>query len=349
MLIYILLVLLIIILPIFKISKKKYCIIIGVAMTLIVGFRDINLGMNDTSLIYLPIFSELSKLSISESFNFIKNSNIEVVFYMLTRFYLIITNNYRIYLIILAMPLNFFVSRFIYKYSKIPFLSFIIFFSLNYFAMEFTLLKHCIALSILILSYDYIVKKDFKRFVLVVILAAFFHRTAIIFLIVYPLGNLKTGYKNISAIVISLFASVAIGKDILNVLILAININHYTKYINADSNTLTFFFLNLFIYLFVIIFFKKYKKENEYNRLMNIFTIGICISTFATTIGESLRMSTYFTIYSLILLPNAINVITQRVNKDIIIILLSFLLIMYFFLFTMNNNMIYPYIFGELN
>ena len=73
MLIYVLLVLLIIILPIFKISKKKYCIIIGLAMTLIVGFRDINLGMNDTSLIYLPIFTELSKLSISESDTFLSN------------------------------------------------------------------------------------------------------------------------------------------------------------------------------------------------------------------------------------------------------------------------------------
>ena len=189
MLIYILLVLIIIILPIFKISKKNYCIIIGLAMTLIVGFRDINLGMNDTSLIYLPIFTELSKLSVTDAFYFIKNSNIEVVFYMLTKFYIVISNNYRIYLILLAIPLNFFVSRFIYKYSKIPFLSFIIFFSLNYFAIEFTLLKHCIALSILILSYDYVVNKNFKKFALAVILASFFHRTALIFLIVYQLAQ----------------------------------------------------------------------------------------------------------------------------------------------------------------
>lgn len=346
MLIYIFLLILIICLPIFKISKKKYCITIGIAMTLIAGFRDINLGMNDTSLIYLPIFTELSNLSIPESFVFIKNSNIEIVFYMLTRLYLTITTNYRLYLIILAIPLNFFVSRFIYKYSKIPFLSFIIFFSLNYFAMEFTLLKHCIALSIVILSYDYVVNKNLKKFILTVIIASFFHRTALIFLIVYPLGNLKTGYKNISAIVLSLFASITVGKDILSFVISAIGIKHYANYINADSDTLTFFFLNLLIFLFIFMFFKKYKKEDEYSTLMNTFTIGICIAAFTIVIGEAFRMSTYFTIYSLILLPNAINVMTQKTNKDSVIILLSFLLIMYFFLFTMENNMIYPYIYG---
>lgn len=346
MLIYILLVLVIIILPIFKMSKKNYCIIIGLAMTLIVGFRDINLGMNDTSLIYLPIFTELSKLSITDAFYFIKNSNIEVVFYMLTRLYLIIANNYRIYLIILAIPLNFFVSRFIYKYSKIPFLSFIIFFSLNYFAIEFTLLKHCIALSILILSYDYVIKKDLKKFILAVILASFFHRTALAFLIVYPLSNFKAGYKNIVAIATSLFASITLGKSILRFLISIIDLKHYSKYINAESDTLTFFFLNLVIFLFVILFFKKYRKEKEYNTLMNTYTIGICISAFTIIIGEAGRMSTYFTIYSLLLIPNAINVMENKRNRNIIIIIFSFLLIMYFFLFTMNNNMIYPYIFG---
>ena len=184
MLIYIILVLIILILPIFKINKKKYCIIIGILMTLIVGSRSINMGMNDTKDIYVPIFYKLSMLSFSESIRYIIDSKTEIVFYALTRIYLTISTNVRIYLFLLAIPLNLEVSRIIYKYSKVPSLSFIMFFSLNYFAFSFTLLRHCIALSIVILATDCVVNKKLKKFIIMIFIAGLFHRTAWIFVII---------------------------------------------------------------------------------------------------------------------------------------------------------------------
>ena len=62
--IYIVLALLIILLPFFKkINKKTYCIIIGCAMTLIVGFRSIYMGMGDTEKVYVSLFDQLANMT----------------------------------------------------------------------------------------------------------------------------------------------------------------------------------------------------------------------------------------------------------------------------------------------
>ncbi|MBO5397370.1 MAG: EpsG family protein [Clostridia bacterium] len=349
MIIYILLVLLILLLPKLKISKKIYCIIIGISITLIVGFRDISMGMNDTQLIYLPIFTKLSSLSILESCNYIKKNGLEFGFYILTRLYLLFTSNYRIYLIILAAISNFFITRFIYKYSNNPSFSFILFFSLNYFSMEFTLLRHYIALAIIIFSYDFIVDKKFFKFCITVIIAAFFHKTAIIFLIAYPLRYLKTGYKNLALMIFALLVSMTVGDKLLYIAVILLKHKKYLRYLNSESNNLTFFLMNFLIYIYFFLGFKKNKKELNYNILMNIYTIGICISTCTLFIGEAFRLSTYFTIFSIIILPNIMELIKDNTTRKIFVFSFEVLLILYFFFFTMNNTCIYPYILGELN
>lgn len=346
MAIYIGLILLILILPKLKINKKMYCILIGFAMLGLVSARDISMGMSDTEFIYLPIFNKLAQSSIVESYRYIERNDLEVVFYMLTKLFTLVSNNYRIYLIILAIPFNFFVSRFIYKYSKIPSLSFILFCSLNYFGMEFTLLRHCIAISFVIWSYDYIVKKDLKKFIICVLLATLFHKTAIIFLLAYPLSKVETGYKNFFAIVVSLVVSVTFGKRLLQIIITFINSRRYLNYLNPEADSLTFFFMNLLILLFIYMFIRKYSKEPEYKALMNIYTIGICISSCTIFIGEAFRLSTFFTIFSIIILPNAIYLLSNIKNKTCMILCFNVFLIMYFFLFTLDNLEINPYIFG---
>lgn len=349
MLIYILLLLAIIILPKFKISKKTYCIIIGFLITLMVGFRDVSMGMNDTKLIYLPIFTKLSQLSVVESYNYIQRGGGELVFYMLTRFYIMLSTNYRIYLIILSLIVNIFVGRFIYKYSNNASLSFILFFSLNYFAMEFTLLRHCIAMAIVLFSYDFIVKKQKIKFVITVLIAALFHKTAILFLVAYPISYFKTGYKNFLAIGISLIASATIGKKLLLFAITILKHKKYLAYMDSESSSLTFFFMNLLIYLVIFFGFRKKPKNTNYNALMNIYTVGICVSTGTIFLGEAFRLCTYFMIFSIIIVPNMLSMIKDSNSRVFVIFIFDVLLIAYFFLFTMNNNCIYPYILGEFN
>lgn len=383
MIIYIILVAVILVLPMIKkVDKKRYCIIVGILMTAVVGFRSIHMGMGDTENIYIPLFNRLSNMSLQESLNFVINKDIEIIFYMLTRIYLIFTQNVRIYLLLLAIPLNFAVARLIYKYSKIPALSFIMFLSLNYFPLSFTLLRHCVALAILIISYDYIYNRKLGKFVITVLVAGLFHRTAWVFLIAYPLLNFRYSYKNLIGIGVFLTFSYALGEKILNWFFTIIKTGHFAYYSNAEPNTITFFCINLVIILFVMLLVPKYQKEERANLMMNLVTLGTCIASCMLFIGEAFRISNFFTIYSILLLPNAINlmkntkdillveyteveknniktkfqklqnkllnVINTGHNKKILIVMVYATFIIYFFAFSIHNNAIYPYVIGKL-
>lgn len=383
MIIYIVLVAIILVLPKIKgIDKKKYCIIVGTLMTAIVGFRSIHMGMSDTKEIYVSIFDQLSNMSIKESYEFIVRSDIEVVFYMFMKIYQLFIGNIRLFIILTSIPLNFTVARLIYKYSKLPSLSFIMFFSLNYFAFSFTLIRHCIALAILIISYDFLKQKKFWKFAITVFIAGLFHRTALIFLIAYPLVYLKSNLKlNFSIIGIALIFACTLGEKVLKLAFSIIESRRYMMYSNPQTNTLTFFAINLVILLFVILFVPNYIRKKEADLLINLTTVGICMASCMIFISEAFRISTFFTIYSIVLLPNAVHLllkkekqnITQNDNlqektymdritnviinvnsflhkekvKKLIIIGIYTTFIIYFFGFTMHNNEIYPYLIGN--
>ena len=359
MIIYVLLALAIIILPMLKIDKKKYCIIIGTLMTLIVGFRNIDMGMNDTRMVYVSLFDQISDMSFLETYNFIIKSDIEVVFYMLTRLFILITTNIRLYLLLLTIPVNYLISRFIYKYSKIPFLSFLLYFSINYFAFSFTLLRHCIAMVILLLSYDALKENKKLKFFLLVILASLFHRTAVIFIIVFFFKNRKLNIKYIVSIpLFILLFTITLGTKtyrwIMNLSFL--KLKRYSIYLNPKANTLTFFFINFLILVVSLIIYRKKikdaiaKKEDcndeDISLLLYIQMIGTCFASFMYFFSEMFRVSTFFTIFSIILLPNCISTVSNIKTKKTYILIISIILIVYFFMFTMHNNSIYPYRFG---
>lgn len=342
MIVYIILVLLILFLPITRISKKKYCILIGVFCTFVVGLRNINMGMGDTKDIYLNIFNKISNMSYANTFNFIKRQDVEIVFYMLMRLYATFTKEPRLFLIICTIPYMYAISRLIYKYSKAPYFSFIMFFSLNYFAFSFTLIRHCIALAFLIFAYDGLVERNFRKFLVFVIIATAFHRTAFIFIIAYPLLKVKCGLKNIILVFCSLIISIIFRNTLLNRLIILIGSKHFLQYLDAQANTLVFFFMNFLILLYVFFIAYKYYKNNSL--LINVFTIGICFASCMFFFSEAFRICTFFSIYSIIILPNAIKEIEDFNIRILSIYGLLILFIVYFFLFTMYNNEIYPYI-----
>lgn len=347
MLAYLLLFACIIILPNFKqISKKKYCIFIGILMSLLVGFRETSLGINDTEQVYHVIFEKLSSLTMSETINYLRLKDYELIFYVLTRFLLFITENFRIYLLLLSISINASVSYFIYKNSKLPSISFIIYVSLNFFAHSFFLLRHSVALAILLFAYEFAKKRDFKKFLLLVLLASCFHRTAIIFIIIYFIKNFKSGYKNTIILIVSLLVSLLIGSNILKIILSLINSEHYLHYMNAEGSNLTLYFIYMVIYLFVVIFIPQYKENKENMFLLNIYTIGASISSCMYFIGEAGRLSEFFAIFVILFLPNALSKVNNEANKKIYILICTLIFIMYFFLFSMVDNNIYPYKFG---
>lgn len=92
--------------------------------------------------------------------------------------------------------------RQIQYYSANPAISFLAILTLGLYGFTFSGLRQALALSILLYSYPYLKNKRFFRFALLVVLAAMFHSTALIFLVAYPVYCLKLRIRNLLFLIV---------------------------------------------------------------------------------------------------------------------------------------------------
>ena len=93
-------------------------------------------------------------------------------------------------------------------------------------------------------------------------------------------------------------------------------------------------------------FYRKSKKEDEeINILLNLSTLGSIYYCFSASIAEFYRIALYFSVFNILLLPNALNLCEDKKIKNIMTIGAMIAFIGYFFVRTIFNTNIYPYIF----
>ena len=347
--IYILLVLAIIMLyfitkVLFKKSKLVYCILIGIFLFLILALRETTIG-KDLYHFYAPYFRLICRYNFEELVDFTKRIDSEFTFYLIDYFISRFTTNIHVYIAIISLPFIFVITRFIYKYSKNPLLSFLMFIALNYYCFAFSALRHTMAAAFLVIAYDFIIKKKKLGFLISVVLASLMHRSALIFLIAYPICNLKVRFKQIFLISISLFISLLLKNSFLNIIFTFIGDSRFTYYKDSQTDiSLAFFAINLVIYLLMAYLYgnKRDIYENKVN--LNLQFLCVCFAALTPMLAEMLRLSYFFGVFACCGLPSAISTSKYKSNQRFYNTVLAMILIAYFLNFTLINNELVPYV-----
>lgn len=325
-----------------KNAKLIYCVIVGIIMFIVMGFRHIDLGMTDTKVVYVPAFKSMIYMNFSDSMNIYGK---DMLFFLFAKLFTYISYNENIWIMFVSIPLIYSTTKIIYKYSKIPSLSFIMFLSLNYYGMNFTLMRHSVALAFIILSYPYLKERKLVKFVIYVLLASCFHSTAIVFLLAYPLAKVKFNWKQILVILGILVISVGAKNQILQLISIVFNEGRFQNYATGSvSIGLIPFIINTLIIIVSYVFCKLKKEENEdINILLNISSISSLFLTLTQLIGEAYRMAMFFGIFNILLLPNVLEKEKKMENKYIIYIMAYGIFILYFLMYSLKNAAIVPY------
>lgn len=337
------------------IYKKIAFIVVEIIIIFIIGFRNINIGIFDTANVYIPEFRKIQSMSIGHVFQNFKDP----VFYTIAKLISIITKSEPIWLTICAAMYIIPLFRLIYKESKYPLLSIMMFISLNYFGMAFYGVRHCIAMGIITLSYYPLKEKNILKFIVIVSIASLFHVSSLIVLIAYPIvHNFKSNtslrfIKSCICIFIIFVSSNFFGKQIisfvLNLVVNKIGLTRFTIYAQEGFSSLNnnIFFINYFMYVFMGYVLNHNIDWNSTDGkriqvLLNLQLIGTIVSSFMGALGECYRLSMFFSIYSIILLPETIKVMKKQ-NKSVIFWGCYIILIVYFFISSAENNNIIPY------
>ena len=348
MIIYLILIFLLILLYIFfKNDRKKFCIFSGILFFLLVALRSVEIGISDTKNVYYPMFLKMQEYSFSEIFF---NSNLSgEVFFAITKILGIFISNYQIYLAIIGIPYIFCVFYFINKHSKHILLSTIIFLSL-YYLYSFFLLRQVIAMGILLLSYDFLKEKKPIKFVITVLIATLFHQTAFVFLFAYPFCIFnKFGKKNYVYIVVFYVLANILPQFIfflIKTFDFSGNLLNYVKHgIYDTSGSVSMFGLLITVIMLVFANFYKKKFDYESDLVYNLSTIGSVLFSLSGVVSEFYRLSLFFSIFNIILIPNVIENEKNKTRKCIFIFGIALISILYFLIRSINNIHANPYVF----
>jgi len=239
--------------------------------------------------------------------------------------------SYRVWLAIIAGFFCYSISKFIYKYSEEAYISVIALVSLGYFYFSLSGLRQTLALSIILFSYKYLIERRLIPFIIVIIFGSLFHFSAIVFLIAYPLSRMKIGWKQVVGVLAALVAAYLFRPQIIG-LLSNLNMNdQYTYYLEHGTTlTISGFLIQLFIYLFCLYFKNDILKcDNKNLTLYNLLFLGLVFQAFATVIAEFFRISMYFSIFSIVLIPKAIVAEKDKYLRVIIYFVVLAALILY--------------------
>lgn len=227
------------------------------------------------------------------------------------------------------------------RLSPYPLFTLFIWYSVN-FAHIFAV-RQSIAISFFVLSWPYIQKKEFWKYLMIMLLAFLFHYSSIIALPAYWLWNMKLGNRRFVVImvfvaVLSLFAS-----NLITNMMYAVGGDFFRSKLDAymemgeeafgaqmsPQQVLIRGIINRSLYFFGPLFFltKIREKNKELNGLFNLYFYGFLLFVILTPFSVGLsRAASYTDITQTLLLPF---VFTRKMKFSSRVIIVS-VLILYF-------------------
>ena len=236
-------------------------------------------------------------------------------FLLLTKVISGITSNQYIYICILGSVITFGYFILIRGYSQIVWLSCILFLLCS-FNQSLFVIRQYLAMTVLFVSLKFILRRDLLRFVVCVLVAFFFHRTAIIFLPVFFLYGIENKrrllfYSLIAVAVVRFFIVTVIG----HVLSLYADLAGYASDEEGANIKMTLFITSLLLTRLLLL--RDCYWERGVNRLFTIILLcGAAVSILSFGFGFD-RIVIYFSTFLCVIVPQTLVNIKNKVIKYI--------------------------------
>ena len=198
------------------------------------------------------------------------------------------------------------------KYSKNPYLSFFYFIAMDYFCFSLTGMRQAFALGITMIAFEFAQRKKFIPFVLLVLLAMVFHKTAMVFLPVYFISRISLKKKYIFWIIVGSFAVFLMKEPIRTIMRELARIDH--KAIDTGGTGMYLFFVA--IALVGIVFSKaKWNEKMEGSVFFYMLFCAIAVYPVLQYNPTILRLHYYYSVMLIILIPNILDQIHSKIIR----------------------------------
>ena len=308
-------------------NTKIFMVLCSIALIFIIGLRTQHTGSTDTQ-IYLRLFDIAKKNTnichFLKQLNTLSDVNIfsECGFYIYLWVVAIVFKNQQWLLIMSAVIIVIGVARFIKNNSEDFYVSWMVYVCLGSMTFAMNGMRQAIAMSICLLADEFSKKRKIVPFLLLVLVAMLFHKSAFIFAIVYVLRGMKFNILSLFVLASGVFVFLITADKLISVYDTVMG----EDYLGAESMGTGI--ITLFIYLIAIVMILLFGKCLGDKMIFAQFSVSLVGATlymgrfFSNQIYE--RISYYFFFYLMLLFPSIFRQIRTR-ERQLITVLFSIL------------------------
>lgn len=317
-------------------NNKYYIYIISILLIIISGFRNITIGIDTSNYKYIFHFVN------TYGFEKLLDQNTEIGYTLYQIIIGEVFGDFQALLIITSILYISVVSYLVFKYSKNPMLSYLLFIFFDFYTFSFSGIRQTLALTFILLALIQIKNRNIFLFITLVLIASTFHLTALIFLPTYWLGLFKLSKKNLIFFFLCAIV-IYFTKDFMQLFM-----NSYARisYEVTETGGIRLYIILILTLIVGIIYRKSFTLSNPINiYLFYMMLSSVVIFPIIRINPVVLRLNYYFFIFMIIYVPNVLNVIKDR--AIVFIGTCTYLIIGFFWFFTsiINSNQLIPYLF----
>lgn len=320
----------------FQWGKKAFCVIVSTQLILLSGLRHYSIGADTYQ--YKLYYEEMGNRSWSNLWADFINilykgaEGKDPGYAIFEKIIYTFTNNYQVYLIIIALIFTVPLGIWIYKNSREPFISFLIYLCLFFFFFGITGHRQTIATALVsLIGYKYIKERKLIPFIVLIFISSTIHKSALIFFPFYFLAN-KRITKRYLVTVFSIFPVLMVFRIPIALFFQSISGYEYGIYQGAGTANFT---ILLILTAFVTIW--KYKIIRKNNPQSIHYVNALLISVLATPLTwvnpSAMRVVQYYSIFLMLLVPEIIDAFKPKEKSLVYFIIIAILLM----LFIKNN------------
>ncbi len=271
-----------------RFGREIYCFLVWAVLTLISAVRyDVGHDYN----LYGGWYMDYQKMSVDELMYIHREKGFAIPAKLLSE----VESWYQPMFIIFSLVIITAIMLYIYKFSEKPYISVFFFLTFGLYFNSMNFMRQMIAAVIMIYALQYVYKKQFLRFFVLILFASAFHVSVLIMIPFYFILRIKMdwlslGVYSVCTVVVMIFSSKII-EFVTQFFYSAYSSKTAVQVINGINPIYSVFFALFFLLAFA--FRKELIKQNKFN---NILLNCMFFSAFFEIIGAKHSIVSRFTI-----------------------------------------------------
>lgn len=310
-------------------NRKIVTVLIAIQIFLISALRDYTVGTDIIG--YLNTYNRFGNMGWNE----LNSTRMEFGYAFMNKLLFMISTNGRLLLIVVAIIVSISLGKFVYDYSRIPWLSFYLFACLEHFSTSLSALRMILSIAIILTSIKYVKERKLWKFLLCVIIAFLFHKTAIVIVLLYPLSRFKINHTYLVFSVFMIIGAYMLGHRITQYLIERFYVEYAAKeLIISGQGKGMFLLLCLVLLLGLFLRTREMRNDDTMHVLFHMMILSIVFQSIAFSFSVFTRITTFFSISMIVFIPNVIYYITRNDVRLRIMVVSIVCLVTFGFYFT---------------